>query len=352
MPATDHLSSTFGVEIECYLPEGATAPQAAAAVGSRLGAPCHFEGYNHHTRSHWKVVTDGSLGDVARGIEFVSPILIGAAGLQQVETVCRALADFGCTVSKKCGLHVHVGVGVTPGMAFFRNLVKLYSTFEPVLDSIMPPSRRASNNLFCRSMTAAQPSAIDAAMSIEAIQAAMGARRPTTPIQQDTRRYYKINLQAFARHHTVEFRQHSATLDATKARAWTVLCLRMVAAAKDGIAIGSNAAPLNAARPGSKAHRVGEMLLRPEGVTGREVCAALNWPSVSMPQQARICGLEFTTQRTGREVRYFAVVAQASTPAIPVTIDGFAQLIGADETDRQYMNQRAADLGGAVQWAA
>ena len=36
-------------------------------------------------------------------------------------------------------------------------------------------------------------------------------------------RYYKINFQAFATHGTIEFRQHSGTLDADKAANWVRL---------------------------------------------------------------------------------------------------------------------------------
>jgi hypothetical protein len=344
MPATSHMDATFGIEIECYLPEGETMQAAAAAVRAR-GIAVQAETYNHYARNHWKVVTDGSLGD-ARGIEFVSPILCGAGGLAEIEKVCNALSDFGCTVSKKCGLHVHVGVAGAR-LSFFKNIVKLYSTFEPVLDSIMPPSRRASNNMYCRSMTAARPALIDGATTVGQVLTAAtgGAGRE--------QRYFKLNIAAYNRHSTVEFRQHSGTLDAGKARNWTVLCLRMVAAAHRELAISSTPTrQLNSARPGSKAHRVGEMTLRPEGATGREVCAALGWPAVSMPQQLEMCGLSYTTQRTGREVRYFACASQEAQAATPITIEGFATIIEADESERSYLRQRAADLSGAVAWAA
>lgn len=56
----------------------------------------------------------------------------------------------------------------------------------------------------------------------------------------------------------------------------------------------------------SKDHQIGEMLLRPEGVTRTEVLQATGWPSVSIPQQAGICGIEIVSQRSGREVRYWA----------------------------------------------
>lgn len=342
-----HFDQGFGVEIECYLPEGATTHSVARAVEHRLGKPVQAETYNHHLRDHWKVVTDGSLGDLSRGIELVSPILRGEAGLAEADRVCSALADFGCTVNKKCGLHVHVGVG-HPGIKFFKNLVKLYALYEPVIDSMLPASRRASNTTFCKSITPTKLTAIDAAPDFAYL------RNSVNPGLGNGARYYKLNLSAFTRHRTVEFRHHSGTLDGNKVRKWTLLCLRMVAAAMNPeLALGTASTRVNGARPGSKAHVVGELMLRPEGVTGREALAATGWPSISLPQQAQICGLAFTTQRMGREVRYFAQAAAVGAPTAPITIDGLAALLGSADDERAYMHQRAADLvNGAIAWAA
>lgn len=353
MPSTSPLPlDGYGIEIECYLPEGATAVQAAAAVSHRIGAPVNFEGYNHQTRSHWKVVTDGSLGDT-RGVEFVSPVLRGEAGLAQAAQVCRALTDFGCTVSKKCGLHVHVGVG-TPDVGFFKRLVRLYAMFEPVIDRLMPPSRRASANAYCKAMTSTNLTTLASATSLaQVLQAVTGASSAQI---HHANRFYKLNLVAYSRHQTVEFRQHSGTLDGDKIAMWTRLCLRMVNAARNSnLALGAvqPTASLNQARPGSKAHTIGEMMLRPEGATAREVCAATGWPSVSMPAQAAVCGLTYTTQRMGREVRYFANTTAAVTQvATPITLSGFADLIGADDAERHYMIVREQSLTGSHAWAA
>lgn len=344
MPTTfDHMDAGFGIELECYLPEGATQQQAAAAVAHRLGLPCYVESYNHQVRNHWKVVTDGSLGDIDRGIEFVSPILRGEDGLAQIEKVCRALTDFGCTVSKKCGLHVHVGVIGNPAIDFFKNIVRLYSVFEPVLDSMLPASRRGSANTYCRSMTSASAAAIAAARDFQTLRQVATASAPSS----NHSRYFKLNLEAYARHRTIEFRQHSGTLDANKARRWTVLCLRMIATARGTLSLAAPTVRANLARPGTKSHAIGELMMRPQGVTTLEVLQLTGWPSVSMPAQARICGLEFTAQRTGRIVRYFAQVS-APAQSVPVTVDG----LGATDDERSYMRQRISDLGGPVAWAA
>lgn len=337
---------TFGVELECYLPESSSMSELARAVSRRLGSTVHAESYNHHLRGHWKIVTDASLGDVDRGIELVSPILQGADGFAQVEKVCEALQDFGCTVGRKCGVHIHVGVGAQP-LEFFKRVVKLYSAYEGVIDAFMPESRRASNNGYCRSMTSASTAAIDGAASLpHLIQIATGH------CDASYNRYFKVNLKAYARHKTVEYRQHSGTLDARKVNMWTKTCLRMTEKALSGIDFGGRTqAPMNRARPNSKAYQVGQMLLRPEGVTRSEVMTALNWPSVSIPQQAGICGIDVNSQRSGREVRYWARHSEAGT-GLTVSLDAFCELIGSEDSERQYLRARTENMNGPVAWAA
>ena len=337
---------TFGIEIECYLPEGGSAATAAQAIEAR-GVACAAEHYNHQLRDHWKIVTDGSLGDYARGIEVVSPILRGVESLDMVRRVMGALDDYGCTVSVRCGLHVHVGAGTDADLAFFRGLFKLYAHFEPVIDRFMPPSRRQSANMYCRSMTNVALSDVDRAASLDALL-------NLTTRQAQVQRYHKLNLAAYRVHRTVEFRQHSGTLDAAKAANWIALCLAMVDAAKAGRTITGTIAArqMNTARAGTKTHAVGELILRPEGATAAEAMAATGLgPRINLRHYARACGLAVTTQRTGNETRYFAQAAAASTTA-PATLDGMFDLLGCEETEREFFRARTANLSGGVQWAA
>lgn len=334
-----HFDRSYGIEIECFLPEGTTREDLAAAITSRLGGlgTCNAEHYNHVTSRNWKIVTDGSLGDYARGIEIVSPVLSGAASLATVEVVCRALNDFGCSVNKKCGLHVHVGVGAAP-LHFWKNIVSMYSVFEGVIDRMMPASRRGSANAYCRTMTGANINNIAVSESFDRIYSLFGRGR-----------YSKVNMASYLRHNTVEFRQHSGTTDANKVTKWTVMCLKMV-----DTAMGARfnpfdyaVAPQNRARMGTKNYQVGSMLLRPEGVTPQEAMAATGWTSISMPEMARICGIEYTTQKTGRITRYFA-----RQSASEVSVDAFATLIQMTAEEKSYMESRINDLSSHIAWAA
>ena len=84
------MNRTFGVEIECI---GITSAVACEAIRA-AGLTCEIEGYNHNTRDHWKIVTDGSVRDNRGnpGIEVVSPILRGTAGMTALKKVADAHA--------------------------------------------------------------------------------------------------------------------------------------------------------------------------------------------------------------------------------------------------------------------
>lgn len=343
---------TFGVEIECFLPEGATRAAAALAISQR-GITAKAQDWNHDTQSFWKLVTDRSLGDMTRGMEVVSPILSGEAGLTQLVNVMEALEDFGCSVRKTCGFHVHIGVGHPP-IEFFRNLTKLYSHFEGVIDGFMPPSRRDRANDYCTTIKNTEHTAIDRATSLHEIIYAI--HRSNHAMAE---RYYKLNLTSYRKYSTVEFRQHSATLEGKKAANWVSLCLKMVAAAMAGrTGIKTSAAPVagaqtNKARAGSKAKLVGDLMMRPEGVTSAEAIAATGWPSISLPQQAAACGLTFTARREGRQVRYFVTTTTTTTTTIePATLGDFLAEIEADDAERAYYERRTRNLSGRTDWQA
>jgi hypothetical protein len=63
-------------------------------------------------------------------------------------------------------------------------------------------------------------------------------------------------------------------------------------------------------RPGSKLELVVGLLTRKEGCTTADVLAATQWPSVSMPQQAKAAGLKLRKEKAKGEVtRYYGTAA-------------------------------------------
>jgi hypothetical protein len=221
---------TFGVELEIILPLGMTHSELSRHINT-AGVESMHEQYNHAQRPHWKVVTDGSIGDYTRGAEVVSPVLRGEDGFRQLKTVCTVLTRVGCKVNKKCGLHVHVGI-VGFAVRSVKNLVSLYHSAEPTIDSFMAPSRRGSANTYCAPLRV-NSLQMDQAVTMDMVATAMG-QRPGREQVRGSGRYKKLNLQSFWQHGTVEFRHHQGTVEADKALYWTKLCLRMCLAAQEG----------------------------------------------------------------------------------------------------------------------
>lgn len=206
-------SRTFGIEIEAY---GVPMTQLAQAL-TAAGVPCAVQGYNHTTCATWKLVPDGSIQG-AESFELVSPPLRGQAGLAQLAIVCRVLGEQGAQVNKSCGLHVHHDANDLT-LVQWKNFVKYYVKYEQALDSLMPASRRAGANSYCKSIRGAFAS----------VRAAFTAIDRATTLQELARlvfrydRYYKVNMMAFWRHGTVEVRHHSGTVEYEKIAAWVSL---------------------------------------------------------------------------------------------------------------------------------
>jgi len=349
---------TYAVEIECRLPDGLSHTAAAAAISQR-GIDCRPEGYNHSTRTWWKVITDGSIRDnqgntdYVHGAEFVAPVLRGEDGFRQITEIMEALQDLGVTVNKYCGLHVHVGA-THDSLDFHKTLAKFYAAYESVFDSVMPKSRRASNNLFCRSITHASRQQIDATRSVSDLFALLG-RQASAP------RYVKLNYQR--KYGTVEFRQHSATLEPTKAIMWVKTCLRMTDKAASGISF-NDPAPVSPTTPkvrrGSKRAICVDMLMRPEGATREEMLAATGWPTISVQDVVSRTGMELISTRMGRRITYRLnqaaaqahSLSAAATPTMEISVDGLCNMIGSPNDEREYLKRRAANLSGAIDWAA
>lgn len=192
------FNKKFGVEIEAYGIERSK----VAELLREVQLDCRTTAYTHNTTSYWKVVTDASLyGD--NPFELVSPVLQGETGLQQLTTALRAIEQLA-RINRSCGLHVHYDVSGWNDSQF-ELTTDNYRTLEPLIDLFLPRSRRADNNYqFCRSLVGD---------SYEEIQHS---------------RFYKVNLQSVQRHGTIEFRQHSGTVEYKKVLHWIALTSKIM----------------------------------------------------------------------------------------------------------------------------
>ncbi|NPV54665.1 MAG: hypothetical protein HPY71_14315 [Firmicutes bacterium] len=185
----------------------------------QAGIIVHVEAYNHETRDHWKITSDGSISG-ENPFELVSPPLQGERGIEEIKKVCQVLAVLGAQVNKSCGFHDHHdAAGLTAQSV--RSLIGMYIRFQGVLDELVAPSRRGDNNRFCRAVT---PEVYYSAFQKDSVSAIADSCQPD--------RYYKLNLKAYIRHNTVEFRQHQGTVDAEKIVNWIRLTQAMVESAE------------------------------------------------------------------------------------------------------------------------
>ena len=198
----------FGIEIEAYN----CSRERLARELKEAGIEVTVEGYNHTTRPHWKLVTDSSLSGNDT-FELLSPILVGETGLRELEKVCWVLDLCDVKVNESCGLHVYIDA-TGFNMETWRNLALSYKHLEPVIDRFMPASRR--DNRYCRGLGHVSDEMIRSARTVDELKGRIGDR------------YHKVNLEAYSRHKTVEFRQHSGTTNFTKMRNWVLFLHKLV----------------------------------------------------------------------------------------------------------------------------
>lgn len=202
---------TYGLELEFV---GVSPRTVAETINNLDGIECYFEGYHHTTRPYWKIVTDASLDGT--GGEIVSPILKGVEGAKQLEKILDALDNLdGITVNVQCGLHVHLDVNDLT-VAQIQTVYERYADYESQIDMIMPRSRRGNNSRWCSSVT-------NTANRIKNVRGGSKHR-----LANAAGRYYKVNLQSLTRYGTMEFRQHSGTLNFDKIINWVSFLMAFV----------------------------------------------------------------------------------------------------------------------------
>lgn len=228
----------FGVEIECY---GVPNVAILKAMAKR-GIECKVIDWTNEVHPTWRLSKDNSIeGEAAT--EVVSPVLSGRSGLLEVANVLEALREVGCQVNSSCGFHVHWFCGDYTGKNVL-SLLRLYSKFEPVIDGLVAPSRRANKNKNCRSLVKDSDLSwitdLDPTGRARASEIATRFEMAYTEYHEDANhvrsvrssRYHKVNLQSYPMYGTIEFRQHQGTLSTEKAINWIVFTQQLINKAK------------------------------------------------------------------------------------------------------------------------
>jgi biotin operon repressor len=203
----------FGIEVE-FVGDKAAAAEALRNAGIRV----ELEHYNHTTRGHWKIVDDSSIQE--DGGELVSPPLSGPEGLASVRTALTALREAGLYASFRCGLHVHVDANDFVAQDILA-VSKRYESFQRTIDKVMPASRVGGQRAHIGPVTD-QNSHLQRKFTANPN---ITARVLAGSVNE---RYVNLNLCAFLRQGTIEFRQHSGTTDPTRAVNWIVFCVKFM----------------------------------------------------------------------------------------------------------------------------
>ena len=199
----------FGIEIECVGADAGSTIEALSALNIRCVSYLGNYAAAHTNVPTWKIVPDGS---VRTGWELVSPILSGEDGIASVRQIARVLTEQGANATPQCGLHVHVDARDL-SLNSIVNVARRYAHFENEINAFMPRAR--NQNQYCRSLSG---------MNFDRLI------RDGMDNLRHFDRYHKVNLAAYARHSTIEFRQHSGTVSGEKMENWIRFCTAFVEA--------------------------------------------------------------------------------------------------------------------------
>ena len=229
----------FGVEIEFLIPRDKNQQDIANAL-SGIGIDTRVEGYNHTTRTHWKLVNDVSvIGNSHHygGNELVSPRLSGQDGLDELGKVCDILNLLGCDINKTCGLHIHhdvtniVNESDANAMRFIKNLVGLVAKYEHIIYKLISPSRLDGRGysipcrkLYFEGMTSIQTTnEMKKTLNRKIKRVVRDKNEGSTSRHLQHRRTCGLNLYKIWDRGSVEFRYHQGTLNFNKIKSWIVL---------------------------------------------------------------------------------------------------------------------------------
>jgi hypothetical protein len=221
----------FSTEIECYYPDTSVLRDVADSMNQDFG-----------------LSGDGSLNSY--GIEFQTPKLSGETGTKELEKFCKLLTEKKFTVDRTCGLHIHLDT--SDYMTIDRDMIKIwgrdyatdrayqeklnrikflmvfYLTFESVILSYLPKSRRKNRYCFPLSEYYHEKEIMDCGF-IEDIEK-LWYRENNIPRIEDRKknkydesRYCGINFHSMLANNHLEIRYHGGTILSNKILNWVTL---------------------------------------------------------------------------------------------------------------------------------
>lgn len=210
----------FGIEIEFYSPKN--------VLNTVENLRKHVRGLmiEKWYGTEWRIVHDGSLSDVDGffSMELVSPVLDTeeASDLRTVRKVCATLQAMGAFVNRSCGLHVHIDASDL-SVEDVKTVFHRYTKFESTIDLMMPTNRRGSDVYYTKGGSNVV-NMVESCQTMHALQRVLPDR------------YYKVNLHALAKHNTIEFRQHSGSINGDTILNWVEFLSSFIKASKGSAA--------------------------------------------------------------------------------------------------------------------
>jgi len=213
----------FGVEFEGGL--GCSKEQFKEKL-AEAGIESIITSYDHTLYNKvWKLGNDSSVSiPDLHDVELTSPKLSGYTGFEEIakvltlwnETLPFRNGREGRIpgVNRTCGTHVHVDAHGWTVTDFLR-LAKVWAKMEvPVIWHLVSPSRRGGR--YCR------------AIDVPYLESLENGYLPGE-------RYYSLNLEAFRRQESIEYRIHNGTLEGRKIISWIIFLLMLTDAVKKGL---------------------------------------------------------------------------------------------------------------------
>jgi hypothetical protein len=210
----------FGIELELFSP--ITHSQLRTLL-TENEVEVHTSEWYDSSEPHgkWTVKFDGSLhdGPCTHGTEIVSPILDSdkPKDFATIRKICKLLQAAGCRVDHHCGFHVHVDASTLDLEAKKRAFLR-YTKFEALIDRCMPTNRR--NDVYYAKSGSRLVQGVNAAQTESALR------------QASYDRYMRVNLCALQKYGTIEFRQHSGTINSETVIRWVNFLTQFMEASK------------------------------------------------------------------------------------------------------------------------
>ena len=199
----------FGVEIECYAPEGEDETWDGQ---NGVDYTCSVLEDNGFTNWANLVSPDESLYH-GYGAEVKSPPLVGTEGFNEIVSVVKLLNDRDYWIDRSCGLHVHLNAPDFVGNPrLIKKAVKAWMRNQHLINNMVSESRIANSN--CEIWDEGDLSELEE--MLDEYGNADGTLRGA------------INVGSLENHETIEIRQHEGTLDPEEIISWIKFCLAFI----------------------------------------------------------------------------------------------------------------------------